>query len=97
MIDKRIIQTKYAGEAVSNFRLEYDIKKVCSWKCFSFGIHIDFRFKYVDFHIWNYFIHLGTLKPSIIPDELFDKIKKMQDDNRKKIDELLKDYHPLKI
>ena len=95
--DWRIVQTKYAGEAVRIIKNNYSCIKICQTTCFSLGFHLDLKQMYIDFHIWNYFIHIGTMKPSNIPDELFAKVKKIQDEKRKEVDELLKDYHPLKI
>ena len=66
---------------------------VCSWKCFSLGFHIDFRNRYIDLHIWNWFIHIGDGKCSDIPDEIMEKVYALQDEGN----ELMKDYHALLI
>jgi len=71
--------------------------KCCSWKCFSLGFHIDFRFKYVDLHIWNWYIHIGNDEASNIPKEIMNKVYKLQDECHQKCYELTKEWHALKI
>lgn len=76
--------------------------KVCSWKCFSFGVHIDFQHRYIDLHIWNWFIHLGGLESSEIHDKLAkDEMYELQDRMSELTDRHVraytKDFHPLLI
>ena len=35
-------------------------------KCFSLGIHIDFKKKYIDFHLGWWFFHIGGIKNGVI-------------------------------
>lgn len=71
--------------------------QVCSRKCFSLGFHIDFRFKYIDFHIWNWFVHIGNSESNDVPKEIMKQVYDLQDEYHKKCDELLEEWHPLKI
>lgn len=77
-------------------------QKVCSKKCFSLGFHIDFHHKYIDFHIWNYFIHLGDMTAceitdKLVKDEMYELQKQMSDMTEKHLKAYNKDWHPLII
>lgn len=76
--------------------------KVCSWKCFSLGVHIDFQHRYIDLHIWNWFIHTGDLAHSEIQDqlavdEMYELQRRMGDMTDKHIKAYNKDYHPILV
>ena len=76
-------------------------RKVCSWKCFSFGIHIDFRHRYIDFHFWNWFLSTSDGKYSDIPEPIRTEFYDLQNINREIEAEFLKrnlpDWHPMVI
>jgi len=76
-------------------------QKVCSWKCFSFGFHIDFKNRYIDLHIWNWFIHLGRdvseIYDQLARDEMYELQKNMSDITEKHIKAYNKDWHPFLI
>jgi len=76
--------------------------KVCSKKCFSLGFHIDFKHKYIDFHIWNWFIHFGDMTAceitdKLVKDEMYELQKQMSDMTEKHLKAYNKDWHPLII
>ncbi len=78
------------------------IRKVCSWKCFSLGFHVDFRQKYIDLHIWNYFLSTSDGKYSDIPEPISTEFYNFQMKNRDAEDKFLKDklgedWHPMII
>lgn len=78
------------------------IKTTCNNKCFSLGFHIDLKNKYIDFHIWNWFIHLGDTSITEIHDqlakeEMFELQSKMASMTEKHIKAYNKDYHPFSI
>jgi len=76
--------------------------KLCSPKCFSLGFHIDFHHRYIDLHIWNWFIHIGEEESCKILDqlcreEMYELQNHMSDMTEKHIKAHNKDYHPLII
>ncbi len=77
--------------------------KVCSWKCFSLGFHIDILHHYIDLHIWNWFIHIGEdgtiseVGDQLAKDEMYELQRKMAEMTDKHIRAYTKDYHPFLI
>ncbi len=77
-------------------------QKVCSRKCFSLGFHIDFHHKYIDFHIWNWFFHIGEeesckVQDQLAREEMYELQNNMSELTDKHIKAYNKDWHPLLI
>lgn len=70
------------------------IRKVCNRTCFSFGIHVDFKKRYIDLHLWNYFFSTSNGNYSNIPHKLFIAYNKMCEKNRASEEQFLKDNLP---
>ena len=91
---------KKASVPIARRRRNTMISKICSWKCFSLGFHIDFRHKYIDLHIWNYFLSTSDGRYSDIPEPINTEFYNLQTKNREAEDKFLKDklgedWHPM--
>lgn len=79
------------------------IKTSCHNRCFSLGVHIDFKHKYIDFHIWNWFIHLGEdgrvseIHDKLAKDEMYELQDRMSEMTDKHIRAYNKNHHPFAI
>lgn len=76
------------------------LKTSCHNRCFSLGFHVDFKNRYIEFHIWNWFIHFGSTEASELNDELskaemYDIQNQMSEMMDKHIKAYNKDFHPL--
>ena len=76
------------------------IKTSCHNRCFSLGFHIDFKNRYIDFHIWNWFIEIGNHDASYLKEPYGKKLKELWDEYSRKQEAIVKfekDFHPLSI
>ncbi len=75
-------------------------KTNCHNKCFSLGFHIDFKHRYIDFHIWNWFIEIGNHKASLLTETCGKELDELWEYYVKRSNEITnkqKDFHPLTI
>ena len=75
-------------------------KTSCHNKCFSLGFHVDFKKKYIDFHIWNWFIEFGNHDSCCLKEPHAKKLRKLEEKYIKESDAICakdKDFHPLAI
>jgi len=76
------------------------IEETCHKLCFSLGFHVDFKNKYIDFHIGRMFIEFGNHEASYLKEPYAQQLRDLNDEYRKKSDEIVKgdpDHHPLLI
>jgi len=78
------------------------IKTSCHNRCFSLGFHVDFKNKYIDIHIWNWFFHFGDNHACEMTDqlsmlEMYDIQDAMSEMADKHIKSYNKNFHPLAI
>ncbi len=76
------------------------IKTSCHNRCFSLGFHVDFKNRYIDFHIWNWFIEFGNHFASELKEPYAQQLRDLNEDYSKKCDKIVKsdkDHHPLTI
>ena len=69
--------------------------KTCSWKCFSLGIHIDFRHRAIDFHFWNWFFSTSNFKYSELGKDYWDFHFELMGKEEEWIKEHYPGFHPI--